>query len=179
MQGDESSTISTEERELSENVQSMIDWYTSEMIDLIWDEPYASTRRILDKLAEAGPCPSRRELLHLFGGPTVFKRTVRRMEVLRWAVVADQTDILPLEEEDESMEESGSRHRLGRREEYMVSWAPDMSGINMFPRDLPEGEGRLVRYPSQDDTDVDLAEDDEELETTMDEDVEMEDAQQQ
>ena len=179
MQGDESSTISTEERELSENVQSMIDWYTSEMIDLIWVEPYASTRRILDKLAEAGPCPSRRELLHLFGGPTVFKRTVRRMEVLRWAVVADRTDILPLDEEDESMEGIGRRHRLGRREEYMISWAPDMSEINMFPRDLPEGEGRLVRYPSQDDTDKDVAEDEEDMETTTTtEDEEMEDAQQ-
>ena len=178
MQGDESSTNSTEGRGHSENVQSMIDWYTTEMIDFIWDEPYASTRRILDKLAEAGPCPSRRELLHLFGGPTVFKRTVRRMGVLRWAVVADRTDILPLDEEDETMEEIGYKHQQGIREEYMISWAPDRNRAEMFPRDLPEGEGRLARYPSQDDTDEDLAEPDEELETTIDEDVEMTEAQQ-
>ena len=178
MQGEESSTNSTEDREHSENVQSMIDWYTSEMIDLIWDEPYASTRRILDRLAENGPCPSRRELLHLFGGPTVFKKTVRRMEVLRWAVVADRTDILPLDEEDETMEEMRYRHQQGIREEYMISWAPDRNRAEIFPRDLPEGEGRLARYPSQDDTDDDLAEPDEELETTIDEDVEMTEAQQ-
>ena len=178
MQGDESSTNSTEDREWSDNVQSMIDWYTSEMIDLVWGEPYASTRRILEKLAESGPCPSKRELLHLFGGPAIFKRTVRRMEVLRWAVVADCTDILPLDEEMESFEEMRYRHRMGIREEYMISWAPARNGINTFPRDLPEGEGRLVRYPSQDDTDVDLAETEEDLETTMTEDVEMEDAQQ-
>ena len=157
----------------------MIDWYTSEMIDFVWDEPYASTRRILEKLAENGPCPSRKELLHLFGGPTVFKRTVGRMEVLRWAVVADRTDILPLEEESETREEISHRRRLGIREEYKISWAPDRNRAEMFPRDLPEGEGRLVRYPSQDDTDVDLAVDDEELETETEEDVEMEDAQQQ
>ena len=178
MQGDESSTNSTEDREYSENVQSMIDWYTSEMIDFIWDEPYASTRQIIDKLAESGPCPSRREILHLFGGPTVFKKTVKRMDVLRWAVVADRTDILPLEEESESRDEIRYRHQWGIREEYMISWAPERNRIITFPRDLPEGEGRLVRYPSQDDTDVDLVEDNEEMETTIDEDVEMEEAQQ-
>ena len=100
------------------------------------------------------------------------------MEVLRRAVVADRTDILPLEEETETMEEMGYRRRMGLREEYMISWAPERNSINTFPRDLPEGEGRLVRYPSQDDTDVDLAEDDEDMETTIDEDVEMEEAQQ-
>ena len=98
------------------------------------------------------------------------------MEVLRWAVVADRTDILPLDEEDETMEEIGYRHQQGIRGEYMFSWAPDRSRAEMYPRDLPEGEGRLVRYPSQDDTDEDLAELDEELEATIDEDVEMTEA---
>ena len=86
--------------------------------------------------------------------------------------------MLPLEEATETMEEIEHRCQMGIREDYMISWAPDRHGAKTFPRDLPEGEGRLARYPSQDDTDEDLAEDNEELETTMNEDENLAEAQQ-
>ena len=43
---------------------------------------------------------------------------------------------------------------MGIREDHLISRAPEMTGMELFPRDLPEGEGKLVRYPSRVDTDV-------------------------
>ena len=51
----------------------MVDWYAFETIDYIWDNPYASIPVIPEVLAAAGPCPSRTDLIHLFGGPAQFK----------------------------------------------------------------------------------------------------------
>ena len=88
MQDTTTTTNPTEERELSHNVQDVIDWYTSEMIDYIRDFPFASIPQVLRKMVEAGPCPSRKDIAHLSWGPSIFRDAVRRMEALRWAAVA-------------------------------------------------------------------------------------------
>ena len=93
-------------------------------------------------MAEAAPRPSRTDIPHLSGGPAISTKTAHRVEVLRWAAVASRAEIFPLGAESESMEDIALRIQWGIREEYMISWAPDMTGARTFPRDLLGREGR-------------------------------------
>ena len=98
------------ERELGENVEIMIDWYVSETIDLLIDDPYTSIPQISEKLSEAGPCPARKDILYPFGGPLIAKQMRRVTEEIRRATVMDRLDPLPFDVETVTLE--GVRYRM-------------------------------------------------------------------
>ena len=117
-------TVSTLSRESDQNVQSMVDHYISEIIDHIIDDPHITIPKILQTIAQHGPCPSQKDVIHLFGGKKIFKKTCRRMEIIRWAAATDQLEMLPLA--DESQSENEIQHKImhGIRADYLKWWAP-------------------------------------------------------
>ena len=86
------STESTESREQTEYQQREVDRYTKRIVDVLIDDPYISIPGILRQLAVrqegvAWSCGSERGVVHLFGGPSIFRKTCERFEVFRWALV--------------------------------------------------------------------------------------------
>ena len=89
------STESAESRETTGYLQSEVDGCAERIVDLVVDDPHMSSPEILRQLKQGGPCSSERSVAHLFGCPSMFRKTCRRLEVFRWALVARRLDLLP------------------------------------------------------------------------------------
>ena len=148
-------TLSTLSYESRRDSQSMLDYYVAEMIHCIQENPWASTPEIWDYITLGGPCVRRKNVMHLFGGMGQFKRTCRRMNTLRWAVIKHREDELPLGQEYETAEEIAARVRAGQRDEYIQWWSPNIWSIE--PYDEAHGSlnpDRCLYYrPSPEDSD--------------------------
>ena len=96
-----------------------------------------------------------RGVMHLFGGERQFRRTCRRMTILRWAAVEGREEELPLGQETQTIEEICCRIDENRRGAYMLWWAPDICSCEPYDEEHQsfELEGVLYYRPSQDDSD--------------------------
>ena len=147
------STMSTESREDSNDAQSMLDWYESEKLNIAIEWPYASMTDVMEMLMRGSPCTSRKNLVHLFGGPGLFKQTYRRMEVIRWATIKNKLALLPLGRGGQAGgAEGGAGQRNYQNDNYIRRWAPILGRVNSFPWELPLLGGRLTRYPAEADS---------------------------
>ena len=160
-------TVSTESRESPREAQSMVDWYIKEILDFVIEHPFVSIPEIFQHVAQAGPCTSPKNVLHLLGGPTQFKRICRRMEGLRWASVKNCLERFPLEPDSKS--DRRYNLRMNVRDEYLDWWAPNIFSAEPFQEELPEMDGAIVRYPAQIDTDEYFTSDEQGLETDTEE----------
>ena len=177
------STESTESHEMPEDLQAEVDEYTKRIVDLIIDDPCVSVPSILRRLGQGGPCSSERSVVHLFGGPRMFRRTRHRLEVFRWVLVTHQWEELPFKMDIQYREWEGKRryHRKPDSNDDWVSWwAPDMFSITPFESmetesesgSGPEQEKYLYRFPAGEDEDDYFKEEEDEWIST-DSDVEM------
>ena len=103
------STESTESREMTEYLQREADRYTKRIADLIIDDPCISAPRILQQLGGGGARSTERSVVHLFGGPGMFRRTRRRLEVFRWVLVTHKWEQMPPPVELQYREWEGQR----------------------------------------------------------------------
>ena len=151
------STESTESREQTEYQRREVDRYTKRIVDVLIDDPCISVPGILRQLAVrqegvAWSCGSERSVVHLFGGPSMFRKTCERFEVFRWALVTHCFEVLPFPI-DLQRREWGGQCRYSRKPEsnddWVSWWAPDMFSLEPFePMECQaEGIGMLYRFP--------------------------------
>ena len=155
------STEPTESRELSEHLQAAVDRCTKSIAGLILDDPCISAPEILRQLTEGGQHGSERRVVHMFGGPWVFRQTCYRMEMLRWVLATHQWERMPFQMDIQYREWEGRRryHRKpGPNGDWVSWWAPDMFSAAPFePMEDEEEEGglggqrRLYRFPARED----------------------------
>ena len=95
-----------------------------------------------------------RGVMRLFGGIGQFKRTCKKMVVVRWAVIKQREDELHLGQDYQSPQEISERVRAGRRDEYIRWWSPDIWSTEPYDdnhRSL--GLNKTLCYrPSQEDS---------------------------
>ena len=186
------STESTETHEMPEYLQEEVDRCAKHIADLILEDPYISAPEILRQLAAGGQHSSEASVVHLFGGPRIFRKTCHRMEILRWVLVTHQWEWLPFQMDIQYREWEGKRryHRKPDSNGDWVSWwAPDMFSVQPFEPMEPMEEGeeedeaeemmglrRLYRFPEKEDESEYFADGKEESEL-QDSDVSMMEAE--
>ena len=153
MEQETNTTMSTESRESEREAQSMAHHYVEQMIDYVIEHPFASFPQIFGGVAHGGPCTSPKNVLHLLGGPRMFKRICQRMGGLRWASIKDRLDLLPLTPDSDSSRDIRYSIMRNKRDENIEWWVPGQRSAEPLPLGLPEIEGVVMRYPSQIDTD--------------------------
>ena len=94
------STESTESREQTEYQQREVGRYAKRIADVMIDDPHISIPGILRLPAVrqegvAGSCGSERSVVHLLGGPSMFRKTWKRLEIFRWALATHCFEVLP------------------------------------------------------------------------------------
>ena len=178
------STESTESHETSEYRQAKVDRCTKHIVDAILDNPHISVPEILRQLAAGGQHGSEASIVHLVGGPRIFRKTCHRMEILRWVLVTHQWERMPFQMDIQYREWEGKRryHRKPDSNDDWVSWwAPDMFTVHPFEPFEPMGEGedeevvglqRPYRFPAGEDDSEYFANEQEESEL-QDSDVSM------
>ena len=149
------STRSTLSYESRVDSQSMLDHYVREMPDCLREDPWSSTPEIWAYITSGGPCARPKGVMHLFAALKQFRRTCRRMDVLRWAVIMKREDELPLGQEPQTLEEIHARTDVNRRDECMLRWCPDIWSCEPYDeahRRLPQDKTLCYRH-SPDDSD--------------------------
>ena len=133
----------------------MLDYYVAEMLHCVQDDPWISIPGIWKYITQGGPCVRPRGVMHLFGGMGQFKRTCRRLDVVRWAVIKHREDELPLGQEFQTSQEISERVRAGKRDEYTKWLSPDIWSIEPYGEEHCALEwNKTVCYrPSQEDSD--------------------------
>ena len=133
----------------------MLDYYVKEMLDSVREDPWISTAGIWEYITSNGPCVRPRGVMHLFGGIRQFRRTCRRMNILRWAAIEGREDELPLGQETQTYEEICRRIDENRRDAYLLWRAPDIWNSEPYDEEHRNFnlEGELCYRPSQDDSD--------------------------
>ena len=93
--------------------------------------------------------------MHLFGGMGQFKRTCKRMDILRWAAIKHCEEDLPLGQEHQTEEEISARIREGRRDEYIQWWSPNIWSSVPYDEahNTLNSERCLCYRPSREDSD--------------------------
>ena len=94
-----------------------------------------------------------------------FRRTCKKLEWVRWAAVANRLDCLPIDwlGDSDPAYWRGETGASDRYERYIRWWAPNVLDAEPYDEDhkLPPLTEWLRRYPTQDDTDAELASQDE------------------
>ena len=75
--------------------QGMIEYYVDELLLRIIDNSLDSTPQMFRHIAQYGPCVRPEQVLHIFGGSIIFRRTCDRMNIIRGAVLRDALDTAP------------------------------------------------------------------------------------
>ena len=181
------STESTESHEMPEDLQVEVDEYTKRIVDLIIDDPCISVPSILQRLGQEGPCSSERSVVHLFGGPRMFRRTRHRLEVCRWALVTHRWEELPFKMDIQYRQWEGKRRYHSKpdsNDDWVSWWAPDMFSFTPFESvemesesDIEQEQARcLSRFPAGEGEDDYFKEAQDEW-MSLDSDVEMMEAE--
>ena len=159
------STVSTLSREDTSWRQGIVGHYTNDMINKVLKDPYVTTPQLVDSVLRRGPLRTKKQLVHIYGGGRQFRRVCKKMDWIRWAVVVDRLDQLPIDwlGDSDPAYWCGETGASDRYEKYIRWWAPDVLDTEPFDEDhrLPEPWGRVFRYPSQEDTDAFLESQDE------------------
>ena len=162
--------VQGDQESLDNDDQSLINTYVTMMLQAVQIDPWMNIPQILKELVEVGPLWSEYQILQLFGGWEIFRRTVQRMEVIRGNTVRDDLNSLPITTRPESGEPFG--HTIPEDEGFIAWWAPQVGGSGppfMFSI-RSAGGGTLQRYPHTEEY-TDEYEEEEESETDGEMDV--------
>ena len=132
------------------NRPHMIEYYADEIIGRLTDRPYDSAPQLFQYATLGGPCLSKEDAVHLFGGWIIFLRTCRRMNAIRRAMLNDVMGTAPVdlrtwtEQERPSMDPPLQDHRSSR--------SPHLDGPALWGYEEPGMEEEITRYPAVLDT---------------------------
>ena len=105
-----------------EEQQDMIEHYTTPMLQKIVSEPYASAPEIMELLKRVGPFENKQTIIQVFGGREMLRKTFRRMNIVRRAVLEGTLGDLFLEMRVQPGEIVGDM--IPGIERFIESWAP-------------------------------------------------------
>ena len=146
MQQTTESTVSYTQAEDSEDRQSMIAYYVDQLLRRIVECPYDSVPQLFQYVTRGGPCLCQADILRLFVGQIIFRRTCRRMNMVRRAVLNDTMDSAPVdlrtwtEQERPEMDPPFA--------DYRHFWCPDLSSSTLFWYVAESMEQEISRYPA-------------------------------
>ena len=89
------STASYTQAEDQVDRQDMITYYVDQILRRIAERPYDSISQLLQYAARGGPRRTPADALRLFGGRIIFRRTCRRMSLIRRAALNSEMDAIP------------------------------------------------------------------------------------
>ena len=73
----------------------MITYYVEQILRRIVERPYDSISQLFQYATRGGPCLTPADVLRLFGGRIIFRRTRGRMSLIRRAVLNNEMDTIP------------------------------------------------------------------------------------
>ena len=139
-------TASDTESEDQAGRQSMIEYYVDQLLRRVVECPYDSVPQLFQFVTRWGPCLSQADVLRLFGGQIIFRRTCRRMNMIRRAVLNDAMDTVPVdlrtwtEQEQPEMDPPFT--------DYQHYWRPNLGGSALFWYVVEDMEQEISRYPA-------------------------------
>ena len=150
------STISDEDVPEYRDRQSMIEYYVDELILHMVENPHESTPQLFRRISQFGPCVRPEHIIHIFGGGIIFRRTCRRLHLIRDAALRGTLSQLPRDlgrwggPEDPELEPPFH--------DFRDWWCPHIYDRHLFwfegVLSLQPGMYRdIVRYPTHTDTD--------------------------
>ena len=127
--------------------QGIVNMYATMMLQLIQLDPYMPIFSILEHLTTTGPFCTKEEILEEFGGWSIFRRTLQRMEMVRGRTVNSKLRTLPMT--TGMLEDEPFGYTIPETDGYVAWWAPQMvEGAPPFMFTMrPREEDRLYRYP--------------------------------
>ena len=102
--------------------QAIVNTYVTTMLQLLQMDPWISVPRALEALVNPGPLRTAGQILEVFGGWSVFRRTLSRMEVARSEAVSGGLTRLPLTSHIPEREQFG--FTIPGRDGLIAWWAP-------------------------------------------------------
>ena len=151
MQQTTDSTVSYTEAEYSEDRQNMIAYYVDQLLRRIVECPYDSIPQLFQHVTQGGPCQCQADVLRLFGGRIIFRRTCRRMNSVRRAVLNGEMSTIPVDlrtwvgPERPEMDPPYT--------DYRYFWCPVLYSPTLFWYATEGMEEDICRYPAVLDTD--------------------------
>ena len=105
--GEPSETESTEIGVSPEDRQSLIDHYTTVMLQQVIWRPFSSIPEIMQTLGRVGPWDEKQDIFEIFGGRAILRQTIERMQVVRVAALMGTLGDLPVETRPREGEDVG------------------------------------------------------------------------
>ena len=135
-----------EEFEMTDQ-QAIVNTYVTMMLQLIQMDPWISVPRVLEALVNPGPLRTREQIVEVFGGWLVFRRTLSRMEVVRGGTANGNLRNLPLTTKVPDREPFG--YTIPGWGNFIAWWAPQTGeGVPPFLFSMRMTDrAHLQRYP--------------------------------
>ena len=143
------SAISYTQAEDPEARQAMITYYADQIIGRIVERPYDSAPQLFQYAVRGIPqlfqiTPA--DALRLFGGRIIFRRTCRRMNLIRRAELNNEMETIPVDLEtwtgwEQSEEESAHQDRRSH-------WCPHLGDPELYWYEVRGMEEEICRYPA-------------------------------
>ena len=127
--------------------QALVNTYVTMTLQLIQLDPWISVPRMMEALVAAGPLWTEGQILTVFEGWSVFRRTISRMEVVRGGTISGGLRNLPLTTRAPEGEPFG--HTIPGWDGLIAWWAPQTGGSGppfLFSIRVADRE-YLHRYP--------------------------------
>ena len=140
------STVSYTQAEDPAVRQDMITYYVDQIIGRLVERPHDSVPQLFQFAVRSGPCLTPADVLRLFGGRIVFRRTCRRMNLIRRAVLNDEMDTVPVDLD--TWTEWGQPGLDPPQQDRRGHWCPQLGSQEMFGYELPGMEEEICRYPA-------------------------------
>ena len=148
METTEDSTTATDQY-TEEDRQSIVDRYTTVMLQAILEDPWYSIPEITEILADIGPLHTPTQIFDIFWGRSVYLRTLTRMNVVRMEAIRGRIGSLPITTELPEEGEGEVGNTIPYNDGYIHWWAPRVGEDGpLFPVGMIRAEGgMLTRYP--------------------------------
>ena len=160
MQQTTDSTVSYTQAEDSEVRQGMIAHYVDQLLRRIAECPYDSIPQLFQYVTRGGPCLCQADVLRLFGGRIIFRRTCQRMSMVRRAVLNGGMDTIPVDLRTWTEQE---RPVMGPPfRDYRHFWSPHLDSPRLFWYENGDMREEIYRYPAVLETDEFFQETDDE-----------------
>ena len=134
----------------AEDRQGIVDTMVTVMLQLTMEDPWISIPNMMDRMTETGPLHDRDDIMEVFRGRPIFRRTTNRLEVVRAAVVSGALGELPISTRAPEHERVGVT--IPGTDRYIGWWAPQVVNDGpIFPVNMITVPGGvLCRYPHED-----------------------------
>ena len=146
MQSETDSTASYTQAEDPGDRQDMIAYYVDQILRRITERPYDSIPQLFQHVAWGGPCLSPSDVLRLFGGRTIFRRTCQRMSMVRRAVLNGGMDTIPVDLRTWTEQERPVMDPPYR--DYQHYWSPHLDSQWLFWYENEDMREEIYRYPA-------------------------------